>query len=249
MSRAKACNQNRIATGRRALTRIKSQLRCCRSREKSACLRRFFKTAPGQYGYGDVFLGVTAPQLRRIAAAHSRLSQGAVRRLLRSPIHEERLLALFILIRQFVAADETGKRKIFRLYVTNTSCVNSWDLVDISAPAIAGAYLAGKDKRLLYRFARSGLLWERRMAIVATLYFIRQNSFGDTLRLARILLVDEHDLIHKAVGWMLREVGKRSPKDLKMFLRQHYRIMPRTMLRYAIERMPQAVRRAYLLGI
>jgi 3-methyladenine DNA glycosylase AlkD len=207
--------------------------------------RRFFKTGPGQYGEGDVFLGIRVPVLRKVAKAYAHIGTETAAELLRSPIHEERLLALLILVNAFAATPE-NRHGIYQLYLDHTRWVNNWDLVDSSAPYIAGAWLADKDRSPLYRLAGSESLWERRIAIVATFHFIRRGEFADTLNVAERLLTDKHDLIHKAVGWMLREVGKRDLGSLESFLRAHHRAMPRTMLRYAIERLPENERRVYL---
>ncbi len=210
--------------------------------------RRFFKTGPGEYGEGDVFLGVRVPRVRAVARTYRSLPLNDVRRLLRSRIHEERLFALVILTHQFSKAGPAGKKRIFDLYSSHTRFVNSWDLVDGSAPHIVGAYLDRRSKQPLYRFARSRSLWERRIAIMATLHFIRRREFTETFKIARMLLADDEDLIHKAVGWMLREVGNRDVSAAQGFLAAHYAIMPRTMLRYAIEKFPERTRRRYLEG-
>ena len=206
----------------------------------------FFKTGPGQYGEGDIFIGVTVPETRRVAKQFSRLSLLEVKKLLKSKIHEERLLALLILAQQFSHGDDQIRIKIFNFYQQNIKQVNNWDLVDLSADKIVGAYLLDKPTDWLFVLAQSKNLWERRIAIVSTFYFIKQNKFNDTLALAEILLKDTHDLIHKAVGWMLREVGKRDQLVLDKFLSRHYQQMPRTMLRYAIERLAENKRQAYL---
>ncbi|MEI8175934.1 MAG: DNA alkylation repair protein [Candidatus Omnitrophota bacterium] len=216
------------------------------NKEKARILRRFFKTGPGEYAEGDIFLGITVPVLRDVADKHRQMGLTAVRRLLRSPIHEERFLALVILVERFRASDEAGRGKIYRLYLRHTEYINNWDLVDASAKYIVGAFLSDKSREQLYVLARSRLLWERRIAIIATFHFIGENDFKDTLKIAELLLPDKHDLIHKAVGWMLREVGKRDQAAEERFLQKHSAVMPRTMLRYAIERFPEAKRRAYL---
>jgi 3-methyladenine DNA glycosylase AlkD len=215
---------------------------------QAAVLRRFFKTGPGEYGEGDRFLGIKVPVIRSVAWRHRGLPQSQVIRLLKSEWHEARLAALVILTLQFEKADESLRQRIHGLYLRHTRCINNWDLVDLSAPNIVGAYLLKQGPAELESLARSESLWERRIAIVATHAFIRRDIVSPTLRLARMLLADEHDLIHKAVGWMLREVGKRDRAALESFLRSHCRRMPRTMLRYAIERLPEESRRAYLDG-
>jgi 3-methyladenine DNA glycosylase AlkD len=212
-------------------------------------LQRFFKDRPGEYGAGDRFRGIRVPVLRRLAKKYQDLSLDEACRLLQSAFHEDRLLALLILIRRYDRGEQVARDKIHRLYLENTRFVNNWDLVDASAPYLVGHYLEGRSKDLLTRLAASGNLWERRMAIIATLHFIKRNNFDEILRIARLLLRDPEDLIHKAVGWMLREVEKRDTPVVEAFLQQHYRNMPRTMLRYAIERLPEARRQAYLKGM
>jgi len=217
--------------------------------ERARISQRFFKTGPGEYGEGDQFIGLTVPQIRRLAQQSRPLSPTATQQLLQSPIHEERLLALLILVDAFAAADALGQAQIYKIYRQSTRFINNWDLVDTSAPQIVGAFLWKRSKAPLYHLARSANLWERRIAIIATFYFIRHDEFGPTLRIARQLLSDQEDLIHKAVGWMLREIGKRDPAAEEKFLRRHYRQMPRTMLRYAIERFPKPHRQRYLRGL
>jgi 3-methyladenine DNA glycosylase AlkD len=211
-------------------------------------LQRFFKTGPGEYGEGDCFRGLRVPVLRQMAKKFRRLSLAEADRLLQSAFHEDRLLALFILIHHYYQGDLTLRGEIHSLYLERRSFVNNWDLVDASAPHLVGHYLNDRAKDPLTRLAASGGLWERRMAIIATFHFIKQGNFDETLRVARLLLGDPEDLIHKAVGWMLREVGKRQAAVAETFLQAHYRSMPRTMLRYAIERLPEPRRQAYLKG-
>ncbi len=208
--------------------------------------QRFFKTGPGEYGSGDRFIGVVVPKVRQVAKVFESLPLTIVKKLLRSPIHEERQLALFILVLKFQKADEKERSTLFKFYVEHLRFVNNWDLVDGSAPYIVGPYLHKKKRTLLFDLARSNNLWRRRIAILATLYFIKQGDFQDTLKLAKILLTDKEDLIHKAVGWMLREVGKKDLAVEEDFLQKHCRKMPRTMLRYAIERFPEGKRSRYL---
>lgn len=208
---------------------------------------RFFKTAPGEYGYGDKFLGIPVPEIRKFAKQHQYLSLQNIEALLQSGYNEERALGLFVLIEQFKKAKkETLKKEIFDFYVHNRRFVNNWNLVDLSVREIVGDYLRDKDRKLLYQWASSRDLWERRMAIVASYAFIVKKDFEDTFKIAKLLLRDEQDLIHKAVGWMLREVGKRDQAELESFLKQHHAIMPRTMLRYAIERFSETKRQSYL---
>ena len=212
-----------------------------------AVLQGFFKTGPGQYGEGDRFIGVRLPVLRVLVRQFQDARLAEVDRLLASPIHEARLLAVLLLVRQFhTAKDDTSRRRIHDFYLSHAARINSWDLVDVSAPGVVGRWLFGRNGAPLRKLARSENLWERRIAIVATHYFIRQGDLDETFRIADILLNDPHDLIHKAVGWMLRETGHRDARRLKAFLATRHDRMPRTMLRYAIERFPERERRAYL---
>jgi 3-methyladenine DNA glycosylase AlkD len=210
--------------------------------------QRFFKTGPGEYGEGDVFIGVTVPDLRRTCRECSDASDEEIEQLLHSRVHEDRLLALLLMVQAFERAGEPGRKAIYERYLANTALINNWDLVDSSAAAIVGGWLAGRSRRVLGRLARSKSVWERRIAIVATHHFIRNGEVAETFRIADLLLHDDHDLIHKAAGWMLREAGKRQPAALREFLASRYRTMPRTMLRYAIERFPERERRMYLRG-
>jgi 3-methyladenine DNA glycosylase AlkD len=209
-------------------------------------MQRFFKTGPGEGGAGDRFLGITVPRLRRLARAHSELTLPEVATLLRSEWHEARLLALLILVHQFARSDPRRRRAIYRFYLKHRRLVNNWDLVDCSAEYLVGPYLRGGDRSTIQRLAVSSRVWDRRIAIMATFHSIKHGEYGDTLRLARLLLKDSHDLVHKAVGWMLRELGKRDREIEERFLRRHAAQMPRTMLRYAIERFPPRLRRRYL---
>jgi 3-methyladenine DNA glycosylase AlkD len=211
-------------------------------------LMGFFKTGPGQYGEGDKFLGLRVPALRTLARKYAELSRDDVLRMLASPWHEERLLALVIMVDAYASGDVAERKIVHRDYLAHTRYINNWDLVDASAAGIVGAHLEAGDIALLLHLARSKDLWERRIAIVATHYFIKRDQFGPTLIIAELLLRDSHDLIQKAVGWMLREVGKRDRRVLDGFLRENYHAMPRTMLRYAIERHPEATRKRYLAG-
>jgi 3-methyladenine DNA glycosylase AlkD len=211
-------------------------------------LQGFFKTGPGQYGAGDKFLGLRVPALRTLANKYAELDRAAVLQMLASPWHEERLLALVLMVDAYESGDAIERKKVHRDYLANTRHINNWDLVDASAGSIVGAHLEAGDIALLVRLARSKDIWERRIAIVATYSFIKRDEFGPTRKIAELLLHDSHDLIHKAVGWMLREVGKRDRTVLDGFLRKHYRGMPRTMLRYSIERHPEALRKKYLAG-
>lgn len=209
---------------------------------------RFFKTGPGEYGEGDKFLGLTVPAMRTLVRKYRALADDAALELLASPWHEERLVALLLLVDGYKHGDDRRRQKIHRAYLANARWINNWDLVDSSAEHVVGPHLEAGDISLLERLARSRNIWERRIAIVSTFHFIKRNEFRPTLKIASILLRDSHDLIHKAVGWMLREVGKRDRKTLDAFLKKHYRQMPRTMLRYAIERHPERTRKRYLAG-
>jgi len=225
---------------------LRRRLRAAASAEDARILRRFFKTGPGEYGEGDLFLGVRVPALRRLVPETDALPHPDVLRLLRSRFHEERLLALLILARRFQRRGPAEQSRVIRSYLRHMRYINNWDLVDLSAPHIVGVWLLKRQRGLLDRLAASPRLWERRIAVVATLALIRQGQLADTLRLCARLLGDEEDLIHKACGWMLREAGKRDEAALEDFLRQHASRMPRTMLRYAIERFPEPRRLAWL---
>jgi 3-methyladenine DNA glycosylase AlkD len=227
---------------------IQRKLQELESRKKAKVLQRFFKTGPGEYGEGDVFIGVKVPELRKLAKEYQKITVKEVKQLLRSAIHEERLLALFILVRKYSKGNEAEKKRIYELYLKNTQFINSWDLVDSSAHHIIGAFLVDKSKEPLYSLAKSMNLWERRISIISTFYFIKHDKYTETLKISEILLTDEQDLIHKAVGWMLREIGKRHMPTEEKFLRKHYKRMPRTMLRYAIEKFPEDKRQRYLKG-
>ncbi|MBI4808694.1 MAG: DNA alkylation repair protein [Nitrosomonadales bacterium] len=229
-------------------TSISKELRAHASPATATILQGFFKTGPGQYGEGDVFLGIKVPPLRALAKQHRDADLCTISTLLDSQYHEERLFALLLLMQFYRQVGDKEQADAYQLYLNNTHRINNWDLVDISAPHIVGRHLEGRPRKVLHIMARSTMLWERRIAIIATLHFIRLNDFADTLRIAGILLHDEHDLMHKAVGWMLREVGKRDLVAEEGFLKQHYRDMPRTMLRYAIERFPEPKRKSYLHG-
>jgi len=228
------------------LTELREKISHLADKKQAAILSRFFKTGPGEYGEGDIFLGIKVPLTRSLAREGRDLPFLDLETLLESPLHEERLLALLILVHQFQKGGEDRQREIFLFYLNHTDRINNWDLVDLSAPHILGAYLYDHDKRIPRRLIRSKDLWERRLAVLASLYFIRRGVFMETLRIAEMLLGDPEDLIHKAVGWMLREVGKRDPETAEGFLRSHYHKMPRTMLRYAIEQFPEEKRLGYL---
>lgn len=225
---------------------FRSELRALRNDARANVMRRYFKTGPGDYGAGDRFLGVSVPKLRQLARQHQDLALGQVSRLLSSPWHEERLLAALILVRQYNRGTVHQREAIYRLYLRRRVRINNWDLVDSSAEHIVGAHLQRGDRSVLRRLATSGRVWDRRIAIMATFHYIKRGEFAETMRLARVLLTDPHDLIHKAVGWMLRETGKRDRTVTERFLRRHVKRMPRTMLRYAIELFPSRLRRRYL---
>jgi 3-methyladenine DNA glycosylase AlkD len=227
---------------------VRRALEALRDPEVAAHAQRFFKTGPGEYGEGDRFLGVRVPQLRTLARAHRTLPLEAVVEHLRSPWHEERLLALLLLVEQHRRGDAAARERIHRTYLEHARFVDNWDLVDTSAPQLVGAHVDPRAPELLEQLAASTSVWERRIAVLATLHWIRQGEVAAALRIAERLLADPHDLIHKAVGWMVREVGKRDPQRFEAFLIERYRRMPRTMLRYAIERLPEARRQAYLRG-
>lgn len=225
---------------------IQSQLRAHASPELATFQLRFFKTGPGQYGEGDVFLGIKVPVLRALAKQHRDANLDTIATLLHSTYHEERVFALLLLMQFYKKATAEDRESAFKLYLSNTAHINNWDLVDVSAPHIVGYHLATRQRDILHQMALSNSLWERRIAIISTFHFIRLDDFDDTLCIAKTLLHDKHDLMHKAVGWMLREVGKRDFPVEEAFLLQHYRTMPRTMLRYAIERFPEKQRKAFL---
>jgi 3-methyladenine DNA glycosylase AlkD len=227
---------------------IRKKISALANAERAEMAQRYFKTGPGEYGEGDIFLGLNAKQVHGLAKEYQAMAIEEALRLLQSMIHEDRAIALLILVRAFARGDEAKKKRIYDLYLQQTQFINNWDLVDCSAAHIVGAYLQKKSKQPLYRLAKSRSLWERRIAIIATFYFIRQEEFAVTLKIARILLDDGEDLIHKAVGWMLREVGKRNLEVEERFLIEHYETMPRTMLRYAIEKFPEGRRQMYLRG-
>ncbi len=209
---------------------------------------RFFKTGKGEYGEGDKFLGIRMPVLRKQIRDYRDTPLAEIQKLLQTGYHEERLFALLLLVNQFSRADDTQQTHIYELYLNNTKYINNWDLVDSSAHQIVGGYLNDGQRSVLPTLAHSTDLWERRIAIIATYHFIKQNQFKDTLKIGRQLLTDKEDLIHKAVGWMLREVGNRDRDVETKFLASRYKKMPRTMLRYAIEKFPQRMRKQYLNG-
>lgn len=228
------------------LAAIKAELKLVANPEKALILRRFFKTGKGEYAEGDRFVGGTVPELRRIVGHYAECPMLDIQKLLSSKIHEERFIGLQLLVSRFQSGDEKMQKRVYEFYMRSLSSVNNWDLVDSSALQIVGAYLFDKERDVLFTLAKSQNMWKRRIAIIATFYFVRKGEFRDTLAIAELLLEDKQDLIHKAVGWMLREVGKRDKLAEVKFLNAHAYHMPRTMLRYAIERFPESERRAFL---
>jgi 3-methyladenine DNA glycosylase AlkD len=251
------------------LLKLKQDLNKLRNPVRAKHSQRFFKTGKGEYGEGDIFLGITMPVQHQLAKKYRDLSLSDLQILLNSKIHEQRMIALLILVDQYESLRPKGrssfflcknsgillrnkkskselKKKIFDFYLSNTKNINNWDLVDLSAPNIVGEYLLTKNKSILYKLAKSKNLWERRIAILATFTFIKDNQYRDALKIGQLLLKDKHDLIHKAVGWMLREIGKRNQSEEEKFLKKYYQVMPRTMLRYAIEKFNDNKRKYYL---
>lgn len=228
------------------LSELRNELKNETDEKQAAVLQRFFKTGRGEYGEGDLFYGIKVPVQRRIARKYIDISLEDIQELLNSPIHEERLVSLFILVEKYTKADDKTRELIFKFYLKNSKNINNWDLVDLSAPKIVGAYLLMRDKGILFKLAGSSNIWEKRIAILSTYTFIRNLHFETTLQIAEILLNDKHDLIHKSVGWMLREVGNKKLQIEEDFLKRFYKQMPRTMLRYAIEKFPEVKRKAYL---
>lgn len=227
---------------------IKKEIRLKQDKKKAELLQRFFKTGKGEYGEGDIFLGLRVGETRTIAKQFFDASFSDIQMLFNSKIHEERLCALLILVQQFEKTEKKEQKKIADFYLKNTRKVNNWDLVDLSSHKILGEYLADKNKEVLFELAKSDNLWEKRISVISTFAFIKRNSFNESLKISEILLNDKHDLIQKAVGWMLREIGNRNLKTEEKFLKKHYKKMPRTMLGYAIEKFPEKKRKAYLKG-
>ena len=228
------------------ISRLKKELLTLADPKQAKILSGFFKTGPGQYGEGDTFLGIKVPVQRKLARQYRNLTLKDVKKLLASKIHEERLISLMILIEKYERGSVDERGKIIEFYLENTGNINNWDLVDLSASKLLGRHIFEGDSDLLYRLARSRSLWERRMAIIATYHFIKNDHVETTMEIAELLLSDDHDLIHKAVGWMLREAGKRSLAAELQFLDKYATAMPRTMLRYAIEKFPEKLRMKYL---
>ncbi len=230
------------------LSDLKTELWVAAEPSQAMVLQRFFKTGKGDYGEGDVFLGVKIPPIRALVKKYNGLTIDDAVKLLQSKIHEERMTALLLLVQKFKKANEVERRKIYTLYIANTKKINNWDLVDLSAPNIVGEYLFGKSYDELIARAKSELLWNKRIAVIATFAFIKKGVFEPTFKIAELLINDKHDLIHKVIGWMLREIGKRDIEAEEEFLQIHYKQMPRTMLRYAIEKFPEEKRQNYLKG-
>lgn len=232
------------------LSELIKELNSLKNLEQAKKLQKFFKTGKGQYGEGDIFLGVKVPAQRAVAKRYVYLELKDLQELLNSKIHEHRMVALLILVDKYKKSkkDLFRKREIFEFYLKNAERINNWDLVDLSAPTIVGDFIQVEGTYILRELANSGNLWKKRIAIVSTYPLIRQRRFGETLAISEVLLHDKHDLIHKAVGWMLREVGKRNREILEIFLSTRYKKMPRTMLRYAIEKFPEEERKKYLRG-
>ncbi|MFA5127150.1 MAG: DNA alkylation repair protein [Patescibacteria group bacterium] len=229
------------------MTGLSAELKQYSSPQKAVILQGFFKTGRGEYGEGDKFIGVVVPDIRKVAKKYAALPLVGVLSSLRSKIHEERLCALLILVDQYQKGDSKKQKQVFNLYLKNYKYINNWDLVDLTAPRVVGSYLIDKPKDILYKLAKSKNLWQRRIAILSTFAFIYRGDSREAIKISRILLHDKHDLIHKAVGWMLREVGKRCDEKILLdFLDKHHKIMPRTCLRYAIERLPLKLRKQYL---
>jgi len=229
--------------------KAREEIRALANKEIAQHSLRFFKTDKGEYGHGDLFLGVRAPKIRSIAKRHIDISITDMETLIRSKYHEERFLGLIILVNKYAKTkDKKNQNQLYKIYVSSFKYINNWDLVDVTCPHVTGKHLIDKDRTILYKWAKSEDLWTKRIAMVSTFSFIRKNDLEDTFKIAEILLQDKHDLIHKAVGWMLREAGKRDIKKEEIFLKKHYKTMPRTMLRYAIERFPEAKRQKYLKG-
>jgi len=232
------------------ISKIISELESLGSSERAIHSLRFFKTAPGQYGHGDIFYGASVPETRIIAKKYKNIGLNDVLKLLKNKYHECRLVALMILIEKYNCADKekdyATKKIIYEMYLDNTKYINNWDLVDLSAHKIVGAYLYDKNREILYALAKSNDLWKKRISIISTYYFIYRKDFNDTIKISEILLNDNHDLLQKAVGWMLREVGKRDQNIEEKFLNKYYKVMPRTTLRYAIERFDDNKKKYYM---
>jgi len=229
--------------------KAREEIRALANKEIAQHSLRFFKTDKGEYGHGDLFLGVRAPQIRLIAKKHIDISITDMKTLIQSKYHEERFLGLIIIVNKYAKTkDKKNRNQLYKIYVSSFKYINNWNLVDVTCPHVTGKHLIDKDRTILYKWAKSEDLWTKRIAMVSTFSFIRKNDLEDTFKIAEILLQDKHDLIHKAVGWMLREAGKRDIKKEEAFLKKHYKTMPRTMLRYSIEKFPESKRQKYLKG-
>ena len=228
---------------------LQKKFRKLGSKKTAEHSQRFFKTAKGQYGYGDVFLGIRVPVIRKFLKDNPNIQLSDIKKFIRSKYHEERLLGLLALVQRYaIATSDSDRERIYAEYVGSFKYVNNWDLVDVTCPHIVGKHLSDKDRSVLYRWAKSEDLWTRRIAIISCYWFIKNGDQSDTFEISKLLLQDEHDLIHKAVGWMLREAGKKDLKQTEAFMIRHYKSMPRTMLRYAIEKYPESKRQKYLKG-
>jgi len=227
---------------------IQTTVRALADKEIAQHSQRFFKTGKGEYGEGDIFLGIRVPVIRKIAKQYKSMPIQEIVKLLQSKYHEERLLAVILMVNLSKKANEKQQKELYTTYLSNTHKINNWDIIDSSAPDIVGKYLFDKNTKPLYTLANSNSLWEKRISILATFYFIKFNKYEDALKIAEIMLPEEHDLIHKATGWMLREIGNRDIETEEKFLKPHYKSMPRTMLRYAIEKFPETKRKKYLHG-
>ena len=229
--------------------KAREEIRALANKEIAQHSLRFFKTDKGEYGHGAFFLGVRAPKIRLIAKKHIDISITDMKTLIQSKYHEERFLGLIILVNKYAKTkDKKNRNQLYKIYVSSFKYINNWNLVDVTCPHVTGKHLIDKDRTILYKWAKSEDLWTKRIAMISTFYFIRKNDLDDTFKIADMLLQDEHDLIHKAVGWMLREAGKRDIKKEETFLKKHYKTMPRTMLRYSIEKFPETKRQKYLKG-
>jgi len=227
---------------------IQKEMQQHANRNDAETLQGFYKTGPGQYGEGDIFRGIRVPQIRNLVAHFRNIPFDVAIETLRSPWHEDRMLSLLLFVKWYKSGDSSLKASIYRTYLDNTKHINNWDLVDFSAGHIVGAHLVNRSRKPLHKLVKSPLLWDRRIALIATIHFIRNNDFDETLKLTEKLLYDKEDLIHKAMGWMLREIGKRDPLIEEAFLKRYLNILPRTTLRYAIERFPENKRVSYLKG-
>jgi len=219
-----------------------------RNDEKGSFFQRFFKTGKGEYAEGDIFWGISVPEQREVAKHFKSISLEELSSVLKSEVHEHRLTASIILVNQFRKGNAEKKEEIFKFYIQHIEHINNWDLVDGTAPTIVGEYLFQKNRELLFQLASDSNLWKQRIAVLATMYFIKKNDFEITFELSKLLLNHPHDLMHKAIGWMLREIGKKNYEVEFEFLAQHYKNMPRTMLRYAIEKFDEPIRQQFLKG-